>query len=61
MEHFEDIHAMEREETKDKLPIGWLLLFVGLIIFTIYYSAAFNPAVTGWTQDKEYKESLKQK
>ena len=59
MEHFDDIHDMERKDTKSRLPAGWVLLFVGLIVFGIYYIAAFTPAISGWTQAKEYEQSLK--
>ena len=58
-EDVEKIHEMEREDTKNKLPIGWLLLFIGLIVWGIYYSITFTPQVSGWSQEKEYMESIK--
>ena len=59
MENLQDIHDLERKDTKNKLPAGWVLLFVGLIVFGVYYIAAFTPAISGWTQVKEYEQSLK--
>lgn len=59
MENFENIQDMERHETKHKLPVGWLLIFVGLIAFGAYYCAAFTPGISGWSQAKAYEETLK--
>jgi hypothetical protein len=58
-EDVDRIQDMEREDTREKLPIGWLILFIGLIIFGIYYSFSFTPEITGWSQEKEYTESIK--
>jgi len=60
-EDIDRLEDMEREETKTKLPLGWLLLYVGLILWGIYYSVSFTPGVSGWTQEGQYQESLKQK
>ena len=59
MEHFDNIHDMERKDTKHKLPAGWLLLFVGLIVFGVYYCLAYTPMISGWSQAKAYEDSLK--
>ncbi len=59
MENFKNIHDMERKDTKNKLPAGWLLIFVGLIVFGIYYCVAYTPGISGWSQVKAYEESLK--
>lgn len=53
------IEDMEREDTKKKLPIGWLLLFIGLIVWGIFYSLAYTPEISGWSQEKQFLESLK--
>lgn len=53
------IEDMEREDTKRKLPIGWLLLFIGLIVWGIFYSLAYTPEISGWSQEKQYMESIK--
>ncbi|HUX42079.1 MAG TPA: hypothetical protein VMV83_13015 [Rectinemataceae bacterium] len=58
MEDNDDIHAMESKATARKLPIGWLILFFGLIAFGVYYTLAYTPAFSGWTQAKAYTESI---
>ncbi len=59
MKYFQNIHDMDRKDTQHKLPAGWLLLFVGLIVFVGYYIAAFTPGISGWTQAGEYEQSMK--
>jgi hypothetical protein len=53
------IEDMEREDTKNKIPIGWLLLFSGLIIWGIIYILAYTPEISGWSQEGQYLESIK--
>ncbi len=53
------IEDMEKADTKHKLPIGWLLLFVGLLLWGIYYSVSYVPEISGWSQERQYQESLK--
>ena len=59
-EDIDNLETFEREETKTQLPFGWLLLFFGLIIWGIYYMVAYTPQISGWTQEGQYQESLKQ-
>ncbi|MBF0557606.1 MAG: hypothetical protein HQL08_02375 [Nitrospirae bacterium] len=59
LEEVDRIDDMEREDTKKKLPIGWLLLYIGLIIWGIYYAVSFTPEISGWSQAREYTESIK--
>ena len=54
----DNISDMERPDTKSRLPIGWVALFLGLILWGMYYMYAYNPVTTGWTQEKEYTESI---
>ena len=51
--------ALERKETAKKLPLGWLALFWGLIIWGIYYTWTYSPSLGGWSQAKAYEESVK--
>lgn len=53
------IEDMEREDTKKKLPLGWLLLLVGLIVWGVFYMVSYTPQISGWTQEGAYLESLK--
>ncbi len=55
----EKIEDMERQDTKTKLPLGWVLLFVGLIAWGVFYAATYTPQISGWTQEGDYLESIK--
>jgi len=48
--------AMEAKETADALPIGWQLLFYGLILWGVYYLYMYSPWTTGWTQAGELEK-----
>jgi len=58
-EDTERIEDMEREDTKKKLPLGWLLLLAGLIVWGVFYIVSYTPQISGWTQEGAYLESLK--
>lgn len=58
-EDLDNIEAFEAKETAHKLPIGWLVLFVGLILWGLYYVATYTPALSGWSQEKAYEESVR--
>lgn len=45
-----DFTPMEGERP---VPLGWRILFWGLIAFGAYYLWAYTPAFTGWTQAAE--------
>jgi hypothetical protein len=49
----------ESVDAKRKIPLGWLILFWGLILWGIYYFASYTPSLSGWSQEKAYEESLK--
>lgn len=59
VEEMDNIEDFEAKETAKKLPIGWLILFWGLIIWGIFYFVAYTPAISGWSQAKAYEESIK--
>jgi hypothetical protein len=42
--------AMEAKATYDQLPVGWLVLFFGLIAWGAWYLWAYSPWGAGWTQ-----------
>lgn len=58
-EPMDNIEEFESKKTGKRLPLGWQLLFWGLILWGIYYTAAYTPAISGWSQENAYKESLK--
>ncbi len=58
VEDFDDIEAFEAKETRNRLPIGWLILFWGLIIWGVIYFFLYTPKFGGWSQEKAYQESV---
>ena len=58
-DELDNIEELEARETAHKLPIGWVILFVGLILWGIYYTATYTPSISGWSQQKAYEESIK--
>jgi hypothetical protein len=59
-EEYDNIEELENKRTAKKLPLGWLIVFVGLILCGLYYIAAYTPAFSGWSQTKAYEHSLKE-
>jgi len=43
--------AMEAKETAHVLPVGWLALFFGLILWGGWYLYTYSPWGGGWTQE----------
>jgi hypothetical protein len=43
--------AMERKDTANTVPGGWLILFFGLIAWGAWYLYSYSPWSTGWTQE----------
>ncbi|MDO8723879.1 MAG: hypothetical protein Q7J31_16880 [Syntrophales bacterium] len=58
-EDIDNIEEFEAKETARIIPAGWLMLFIGLILFGIYYVVSYTPEISGWSQEKAYEESLK--
>ena len=57
-EEFDNIHDFEAKDTARKIPMGWQILFWGLIIWGVYYVAAYTPLFSGWSQESAYTKSL---
>lgn len=57
-EPLDNIEEFESKKTGKTLPLGWQVLFWGLILWGIYYIAAYSPSISGWSQESAYKESL---
>ncbi len=49
----DDLSAFEARETSHTIPVGWALLFWGLIAFGAYYLWAYSPALGGWSQAQD--------
>ncbi len=58
-EDIDNMENFEAEKTAEKLPVGWVILFWGLIMWGIYYFIAYTPAISNWSQEKAYEESIK--
>ncbi|MBI4595940.1 MAG: hypothetical protein HY730_06125 [Candidatus Tectomicrobia bacterium] len=58
-EELDNLEEFEAKETSGKLPIGWLILLLGLVLWGIYYFIAYTPGISGWSQTKAYEESIK--
>jgi hypothetical protein len=46
----DDLSTFEAKETSRKIPVGFSLLYFGLILFGVYYLWAYTPALGGWRQ-----------
>jgi N-terminal domain of cytochrome oxidase-cbb3, FixP len=46
----DDLSAFEAKETSHKLPVGWLVLFWGLIAWGLWYLWTYSPSLGGWSQ-----------
>ncbi|QAR32474.1 hypothetical protein EP073_03365 [Geovibrio thiophilus] len=57
-EEFDNFESFSRKDTEHKLPLGWLVLFFGLILWGAYYFVMYTPSISGWTQEKAYQESI---
>lgn len=49
----DDLSKFEAKETSRKLPVGWLLLFWGLIVWGAFYLYRYSPALGGWSQSQD--------
>jgi hypothetical protein len=49
----DDLEQFEAKATARKLPIGFRLLFWGLILFGAYYLWAYSPSLGGWSQSQD--------
>jgi hypothetical protein len=57
-EEYDDFEKFVNPESAEKLPAGWLLLFIGLIVFGVLYIYFFTPELSGWSQALEYTTSI---
>jgi hypothetical protein len=49
--------ALQAKETESKIPLGWWVLFWGLIVWGVYYTWTYTPSLGGWSQEKAFQES----
>jgi len=49
----DDISKLEAPETARRIPVGWAVLFWGLVIWGAFYLYAFTPGLGGWSQSMD--------
>ncbi len=49
----DDLSKFEAKDTANKLPLGWTLLFWGLIVWGAYYLWKYTPSLGGWSQAQD--------
>jgi hypothetical protein len=49
----DDLSRFEAKETSHNLPVGWLILFWGLIVWGAWYFWTYSPALGGWSQAQD--------
>ncbi len=49
----DDLSKFEAKDTAKKLPVGWILLVWGLIVWGAFYLWRYTPALGGWSQGQD--------
>jgi hypothetical protein len=49
----DDLSRFEAKDTARKLPVGWLLLFWGLVAWGAFYLWSYTPSLGGWSQGQD--------
>lgn len=49
----------EIKEEHNKLPLGWVLFSVGVIVWLVYYIVAYTPEISGWSHNKNFDEQMR--
>jgi cytochrome c oxidase cbb3-type subunit 3 len=44
------------QESANRIPGIWLVLFTGVIIFLLWYIASYTPAISGWSFYREFEK-----
>ena len=44
------------QESSNRIPGIWLILFTGVIIFLLWYIASYTPAISGWSFYREFEK-----
>lgn len=52
----DDIPSLNRKDTENNLPLGWVIFFLALIVWSIFYIYAYTPKFSKWTQNSAYEE-----
>ena len=49
----DDLSKFENHETANRIPVGWAILYWGLIAWGLWYLWAYSPALGGWSQAQD--------
>ncbi len=49
----DDLSRFEAKETSHTIPVGYLILYFGLIAWGIWYAWAYSPWGSGWSQARD--------
>jgi hypothetical protein len=49
----DDLSTFEAKETSHRIPLGWALLFWGLVVWGAWYLWTYSPALGGWRQAQD--------
>lgn len=41
------------KEADNKLPVGWLLFYIALILWAVWYMLTYTPEISGWSYYKD--------
>jgi hypothetical protein len=52
------VEALQAKKTENAVPLGFWVLFFGLIAWGVYYTWAYTPSLGGWSQSKAFDESV---
>jgi hypothetical protein len=52
-DELDDLTKFEAKETSHTLPVGYLVLYFGLILWGLWYLWAYSPWGSGWTQAED--------
>jgi hypothetical protein len=52
-DELDDLSKFEAKETSHTLPVGYLVLYFGLILWGLWYLWAYSPWGSGWTQAED--------
>ncbi|HHN64048.1 MAG TPA: c-type cytochrome [Nitrospirae bacterium] len=47
-------------EEHNRIPSGWLLFYIGLILWLIWYIYSYTPEISGWSYYKIYESRAKE-
>ncbi len=52
-EELDDLEKFEAKETSHTIPVGYAVLYFGLILWGLWYLWAYSPWGSGWSQAQD--------